>query len=509
MKRKHILTTLIILLIPNLGFSQSDQDSTQIDLKPFQDIKGVVMDIDKQTALPYTNIYVKHKHIGVVSNEKGHFSLDIVGLDISDTLRFQYIGYSTRYITVGELDTLPIVYLKEEIFNLNETLIFGNKINVRDIVKNVLKNKDKNYQKTTSKKQTFIRVRNISDVQEFDLETKKLSISQLDEELIELLEEKIPKQSTSYTDFLGNLYFNKNEDDSIKFKIDPIRTVSLKEKDIAELEQFETIFENILAETQEDEYWKVKSGIFSQKIDMDEDSIQQIKDTLKDNQRRVSSYSRGIKYRLRYSALDNKDNWEFLHSTGKYKYNLIGGTRVNGEDVYIIDFKPNSSGMYIGRMYISLNTYALIRADYEYAPGKNGKNIHLLGVGYTENQYSGSIFFEKKDSIYELKYFSHKAGAQASLERNISLLKKKERFLFDKKTNEIKLGVVFAVNSEESIEYLVLDDKEISQEQFTNFKQKKIMDVIYVDQFDDNLWRGYSIIEPTKRMKDYKKQKVD
>jgi hypothetical protein len=29
---------------------------------------------------------------------------------------------------------------------------------------------------------------------------------------------------------------------------------------------------------------------------------------------------------------------------------------------------------------------------------------------------------------------------------------------------------------------------------------------IYVDQFDDNLWSGYSIIEPTKRMKEYKKQ---
>ena len=46
-------------------------------------------------------------------------------------------------------------------------------------------------------------------------------------------------------------------------------------------------------------------------------------------------------------------------------------------------------------MYISTETYALIRADYDYAPDKTGRDIHLLGIGYTENQFSGSIFFEK------------------------------------------------------------------------------------------------------------------
>ncbi len=35
------------------------------------------------------------------------------------------------------------------------------------------------------------------------------------------------------------------------------------------------------------------------------------------------------------------------------------------------------------------------------------------------------------------------------------------------------------------------------------------MEIIYVDQFDDKLWSGYSIIEPTKQMREYRKQKVD
>jgi len=474
-----------------------------------KEIKGVVLDVDKQTPLPYTNIYVLHKNKGAISNEKGHFSIDITGLESDDTLRFQYIGYSTRKITLAELDTVSIVYLKEEIFNLSETIIFGNALNVVSIVKKVLENKDSNYRKTTAQKQTFIRERHNSDIEDINLKYKNSTFEDLDRDLLKLLEEKVPRHSTSYTDFLGTLYFSENEEDSITFKLEPIRTVSLKEKDIAELEQIEIIFENIFKNTKEEEYWKVKSGILSNKIDIEDDSIEQKKDSLKANERKISQYSRRTKNKFNYSFLDNKNDWEFLHSTGKYKYVLAGGTRVNGEDVYIIDFTPRRGGEFIGRMYISMSTYALIRADYEYAPNKTGRDIHLFGVGYTENQFSGSIYFEKKDGSYNLKYFSKKAGSYATFDRSIALVKKRKRFLFDKTIDEVKIGVDIVLTSKQSIEILIIDEKMITYKQFSDFKEKEKMEIIYVDQFDDKLWKGFAIIEPTKQMREYKKQKVD
>ena len=510
MQRVFLLSILITLISFTVGNSQTTQDTVIIEVNensdPAGELKGLLLDMDMQTPLPYANIYVLHKNRGAISNEKGHFSIDIAGLDETDTLRFQYIGYKTKTITISDLDSSSVVYLKESIINLSEILVFGSNPDPKSIVKKVLENKDSNYKKATSRNKVFLREREIADIEKFKLNYKKSTISELDREMIALIVEKTPKYVTSYTDFLGHLYFNKNQDDSVTLKINPTRAVSLKEEYIADLEQLGSLFESILANTGEDEYWKIKSGIFGQKLDLDEDFDESTKDSLTDYKTNLSYFSSRVRYQLGYITLDDDDEWEFLHKTGKYKYTLAGGTRVNGEDVYIIDFAPDKSGLYVGRMYISINTFALIRADYDYAQGKTGTDFHLLGVGYTENEFSGSIYFEKKADNYVLKYFSRRTGFNATIDRNLALLKKRKRFLFDKKLKEIKVGLELSVKVEESIEYLVLDRKGISDKQFADFEQMKKMEIIYVDQFDDNLWKGYSIIEPTKQMREYKKQ---
>ncbi|MCF6170952.1 MAG: carboxypeptidase-like regulatory domain-containing protein [Bacteroidales bacterium] len=498
--RGAVLLSAFIALIPIVdGYPQTKQDSIT---NAAGELKGVVLDIDEHIPLQYATVLVLHRNKGVITNEKGRFALSISDLNKTDTVRFQYIGYKTRNITIGELDSSSVVYLKEDIINLSETLIFGNAPGAESIVKKVLMNKDSNYRRTTSRKQAFIRERNTYDIGN-KLKLKKSSFSQLDEDLIKLAETATPEHSTSYTDFLGNLYFTNNDGDSLSLKIEAIRAVSLKEKDMAELEQLESVFEDLFNDTGEKEYWKVKSGIFGQKIDMEDNEEKSGADTL--NNKRLYYFRKGVEQQLNYTLLEDKDQWEFLHKTGKYNFTLVGGTSVNGEDVYIIDFTPKRNGKYIGRVYISTTTYALIRADYEYAPEKTGRDIHLFGVGYTENYFSGSIYFEKNQDNYGLKYFSQKTGTFISFDRNVALLKKRESFLFDKKLNEIKVGVEFRVNSEESVEFLILDDTGISDNQFADVEQKESMEIIYVDQFDDKLWKGFSIIEPTEQMREYKK----
>jgi len=88
-------------------------------------------------------------------------------------------------------------------------------------------------------------------------------------------------------------------------------------------------------------------------------------------------------------------------------------------------------------------------------------------------------------------------------------MKKRKRFLFDKTLKELKVGLYMSMTMQESLEFLVLEDVDLSADGFAGFQQAKIMEIIYVDQFDDKLWQGFSIIEPTQQMKEYKKQEVN
>ncbi len=498
----RILITFFLSFLCVAAWAQSESDT----IKERKVISGNLIDAKTSEPLTYATILIVGSTNGVVSNEKGYFEIDITGFPETDTIRFQYIGYKPQQICISDYVNSD-VELSEEIYNLSETVVYGTPPKAKDIVKKIIENKERNYPVREYANQVFVRERYNSDLNKVDLNCKKSSIEGLDENFIGIIQKSVPKESVSYTDFLGWVYSNGEEGDSAKIKIDPIRMISLKEKDIAELERIEEVFEKVIKETKDDEYWKVKTGILSQKIDMDEGDTTNVKkkDSVPENTRLSKYYSGSLYYRMKYANLDNKDQWEFLHKTGKYKYTIAGGTSVNGEEVYIIDFEPSGSGMFTGKMFVSRNTYALIRADYQYAAGKNGRDFHMFGIGYTESQFAGSIYFEKVDSVYALKYFTTKSASEVSFDRSVSLLKKRKRWLFDKKVNEIKIGIDMYVSSEMSYEYLVTNKRDFEPNEFDDFEQKERMKVIYVDQFDDNLWAGYPVIAPTKKMKEYKK----
>ena len=84
-------------------------------------------------------------------------------------------------------------------------------------------------------------------------------------------------------------------------------------------------------------------------------------------------------------------------------------------------------------------------------------------------------------------------------------MKKRKKALFDKTLLELKGGIDMQVRTQQSFECLLLSNEDISPSDYHHFEQSKKMKVIYVDQFDDSLWQGYDILEPTQQMREYKK----
>jgi len=454
-------------------------------------LNGTILD-ENNTPLPYANIVYLNTGKGTISNENGDFVIDVSLLSNADIIRFQCIGYKTKDYNIESLKSNSIILLSENIYALDEVIILGTTPNPEEIVRNVLIYKDSNYRQTTQRRQVFIRERNTSNLLNLKLNFKKSSMPTLTSEVIQKLEDNIPKHSQSYSDLLTNLYIKEK-----KIRFDPIKAVSLKEKDITELDKLQENFQTAFS-LNDGEYLRIKTGIFgvNSKKGFEGDSA---------TGTTIKGYTFHMRDALDFSTFEDKGQWEFLHKPNKYNLEIIGGTSVNNESVYIIDFTPKKRGRYQGRIYVSIETYALIRADYKYAPNKLGKDFHMLGVGYTETNFSGSIYFEKNKNKYDLKYFSFQNNNKLSINRKITLLKKKKRLLINKKLNAIKIGLEIINESKLSVEVLVIDNVQISEQDFDNFDEKKNIDVTYVNQFDKNLWKNHTTIEPTQQMKEYKK----
>ena len=90
-----------------------------------QNIKGAILDIETNEALKNVTVYFKKEKAGTASNEKGEFNLKIQSkIDLTDTISFSIIGYTTKNYTFSKLKEINfVVHLSKKTENLNEITI--------------------------------------------------------------------------------------------------------------------------------------------------------------------------------------------------------------------------------------------------------------------------------------------------------------------------------------------------------------------------------------------------
>ncbi|AZQ65121.1 carboxypeptidase-like regulatory domain-containing protein [Flammeovirga pectinis] len=478
-----------------------------------QSIQGVVYDEESKETLPFTSITVSSsKTVGTVSNKEGRFKIHENLFVDSDTIIFSYGGYATEKIPVKKLGKENKIFLHPSIIDLETVEISANakSLTPKDIMKRIENNFEENYPKTLNKQTIFSHNYSITKFLDDDpLSLKKTNFEGLDRATIERVVDMMPKQFVDYNDMKFN-YF-QDDDES---KIQPIQGLSLEESSMEkigeqitdELDVFIKDIEKSL--TEEDVYYKFKTGIISSKLDMEaEDTV--------DTQAIDSGFYRiPVKYinssvkeiNKEYASVEG-DNWEFVTKPGKYKYEMEGANMLQDEVVYKISFTPKSGGLFQGTMYVSVDSYAILQLDFEYAEGKRGTNIHLFGIGYTENFKKGRVMFEKDESNkYYLKYIYKEEDLEFSVERNFSIMKKKKRFMMDKKLNEIKMTANIKMSSLTIQEALILNRSSITQSEFDSFSEPRKMKIIKKVSNDANFWENGTALVPTKELEEYKRQ---
>ncbi|MGV3697545.1 DUF5686 and carboxypeptidase regulatory-like domain-containing protein [Flavobacterium sp.] len=120
----------------------------------FAQIKGTVID-DKGNPLPFVNIFEENTYNSTTTNENGKFSLGVKGEN--PVIIFQYLGYKTvrKPISKNQFAESVTITLVEENITLKEIVINPKENPANEIIRNAIKNRKENLEKTARFKADF------------------------------------------------------------------------------------------------------------------------------------------------------------------------------------------------------------------------------------------------------------------------------------------------------------------------------------------------------------------
>jgi hypothetical protein len=471
-------------------------------------IEGRVVDEETKEPLPYTNITVLGKYKGTVANGEGHFVLDLEGVAPTDTVLFVFMGYETFRIISSDLARLSVIPMHPVEVKLLEVPVLSRSLTAKQIIALVEENFARNYYSAPTNERIYCHKYTRFPMKKGNkVEIKKSDFAGLNKNSFNGILKRLPAEFTAYQDAIMELYSRGNE-----HKLIPKQAISLEEGSQQVLmKELESQMEGFLADFEKtkankDQYYKVRTGILSHKINSEESDW----NTYKEDTANYTIETDLIKSEVlflydNYAELESK-NWEFVTSPSKYEYKLEETTILNNELVYKISFNPTKRGLFQGTLYVSTGTYAVLQLDFAYANGKQTEKFQLLGVGHAMNFKGGHVIFEKGRQGYFVKYLSAQQNESVRLDRDFSIVKKQKRLFVDKELNELQLQVEVAFDVESSWELLLLDREEIEASQFDKATQPDWMKFKKVYGYTPDMWGNSTILVPTSELKKYKRK---
>lgn len=95
-----------------------------------QIVSGTVFSKEDRKPIPYVKIGVEKEKIGVISDEKGSFSIDLSGIDVAHKVKIEVPGYENYSVSVQEFSkqNSQKIFLNEKIKNIQEVKLVSKKL---------------------------------------------------------------------------------------------------------------------------------------------------------------------------------------------------------------------------------------------------------------------------------------------------------------------------------------------------------------------------------------------
>lgn len=465
-----------------------------------QSYTGTVKDATTKTPIAFATIQYG-EYSGIITNEDGVFTLQEEELlKVKDSVRITSMGYAEKGIWVAtQRDS--IIYLKPKAFELKGVFLSSNPLSVEAIIDSVNANVTKNYAVSTlSRKRVFIRQSILSDMNKVDFEFKKSTIEEFNEKFLDSVVDLVPRNSEYYQEMAGDIYGNYSEN---KLVVDKGARLFDKSKDIS-MEGIEETIDRVFKEkVKPDSYFKIKSGFFSTKIQVDSilkanedaDKVAEEVDPKEDKWTFTKQMKRQVASIYKELLFNEDSKLDMLRKSNRYEFTQDNYTYINDEPVYIIHFEPKGKKDFRGTLYVNTEDFAIVRADFNNV--RPLFKVGLLGVRYGENVYRGTMLFEKGEAgVYSPKYVTLERGSYFGVDRPLKIIEKNKHVKGRRKQNELSFEIDVAGTQIDKYELVVFNNATISQATYDSTLENENAKATYLPKYDPDFWKGYTIMEP-------------
>jgi len=454
--------------------------------------------IDSITELPiaYSNVYFSN-NTGLITDDSGNFELIKSQLSQNDSMYVSIIGYDKKSFFINNFND-SLIKLVESPIKLSDVVLTNKKLSSDEIISNVIKNIEMNYEKEFTENKIYLSRKSNSITEKFRIDKFKSTIPEINKSLIDSLLANLTKENNSGLETLA--YYYKNFEDEVqKIKIIKSRETYNKEGEVLESinKKMEEAFKN---ELKADSYFKIKSGIFGGDLDfegleeIDSTNVESIKKfeekEIKEKDDFANNQIRTIN-RLYNSLFFEKDSYlNFILKPNKYIFSEPKIDVLGNDLVYIIEAAPKGRGKYSGTLYINPDDYAIVRIDYKNI--KTVYNLKLLGIFVNIYFRDGKMIFSKyENEKYSLSYAKINFGRRIGFDRPIKLIEKNKNVKGRRKQNEISFRMDIVFDEKSTTELQVFESKKISKEKFENLKNKNEVMPEYLEEFTTNFWEEF------------------
>jgi hypothetical protein len=467
-----------------------------------QQFTSTLVDAETKETIPFATI-TSSVYNGVLSNEEGAFSIYVKEVQPTDSLTVSCMGYKTLKLPIDK--ALPDkIYLTPDIYEVLPVFLESRNLSAEQIIDLVKDNLDKNYDLGFIAAEVFSRNSGGGTIKNFDVTLKKSTIDAINQKLLDDAFKDLTREYIYLNEGLENIVMENYK----KGKIAPKKTLFIQSKEeLASGEKLQHDFMRIMEENfKSDSQLIIKSGIIRL------DKTEPIDSLLVDMKKEAEDAEDGFKeaegkqypFKLKRLFINKGSETDFINSPSKYIFTNEGYVFFNNEWVYKLSFKPKNKAKFTGTIYVNMDDFSVVKADYNSVGNVYNKLFNMFGVHANELSYEAKTLFVKEQDKYILKYFQQNFKSEVSIKRPITVIEKNANKKGKKRINRVEVLFNFHTVSHNKSEIVVSNINAIDENTYENFKPNEKVTRTRLNEYDPSFWNGYNILTPEKALQEIK-----